>query len=43
MTKEIEKIFGDGRVSDEEQALFIKNKFLNDSGIYSEIIDLLTK
>ena len=30
-------------VSDEEQALFIKNKFLNDSGIYSEIIDLLTK
>lgn len=30
-------------VSDEEQALFIKNKFLNDSGIYSEIIELLTK
>ena len=30
-------------VSDEEQAIFIKNKFLNDSGIYSEIIDLLTK
>ena len=30
-------------VGDEEQALFIKNRFLNDSGIYSEIIELLTK
>ena len=31
-------------VTDEEQAIFIKEKFLNNpSGIYSEIIDLLTK
>lgn len=31
-------------VTDEEQAVFIKEKFLNNpSGIYSEIIDLLTK
>ncbi len=30
-------------VSDEEQAKYIKNKFLSDSKIYSEIIDLLTK
>lgn len=31
-------------VTDEEQAIYIKNKFLNDSsGIYSKIIDLLTK
>lgn len=31
-------------VTDEEQAVFIKNKFLNDpSSIYSEIIELLTK
>lgn len=30
-------------VGDEEQALFIKNRFLNDSGIYSGIIELLTK
>ena len=30
-------------VGDEEQALFIKNRFLNDSSIYSKIIELLTK
>lgn len=30
-------------VADEEQALFIKDRFLNDSNIYSEIIELLTK
>lgn len=30
-------------VSDEEQAIFIKNKFLNDSGLYSAIMELLTK
>lgn len=30
-------------VADEEQALFIKNRFLNDRSIYSEIIELLTK
>lgn len=31
-------------VTDEEQAVFIKERFLNNpSGIYSEIIDLLTK
>lgn len=30
-------------VADEEQALFIKNRFLNDRSIYSEIIELLTR
>ena len=30
-------------VGDEEQALYIKNRFLNDNAIYSEIIELLTK
>ena len=30
-------------VGDEEQAPFIKNRFLNDSSIYSKIIELLTK
>ena len=30
-------------VSDEEQALYIKNKFLNDNSIYSDIMELLTK
>lgn len=30
-------------VSDDEQAQFIKNRFLNDNKIYSEIIELLTK
>lgn len=30
-------------VSDEEQALYIKNKFLNDNRIYSDIMELLTK
>lgn len=30
-------------VSDEDQAIFMKNKFLNNGKIYSEIIDLLTK
>lgn len=28
---------------DEEQALLIKERFLNDSGIYAEIIEILTK
>ena len=30
-------------VADEEQALYIKDRFLNNSNIYSEIIELLTK
>ena len=30
-------------VADDEQAQFIKNRFLNDNKIYSEIIELLTK
>lgn len=30
-------------VSDEEQARFIKNRFLSDNKLYSEIIELLTK
>lgn len=30
-------------VSDEEQAGFIKNRFLNDNTIYSQIIEILTK
>ena len=30
-------------VSDEEQAIYIKNKFLSDNSIYSDIMDLLTK
>ncbi len=30
-------------VSDEEQALYIKDRFLNDNTIYSQIIEILTK
>ena len=30
-------------VADEEQALYIKDRFLNNSNIYSEIIELITK
>ena len=30
-------------VADEEQALYIKNRFLNDNTIYSKIIEILTK